>query len=93
MLPGNFSKEPSLFKKSLVSFIYNFTDCAKGCRWKSKNADILHITYTYTGAQPEMFQGRGDFVKLGDSDKRVVKNSRKNGTAGKNFEVFYLRCS
>ena len=44
------------------------------------------------GAQQEIFQGRG-FVKLGHSDKRVVKNSGKNGPAGKIFEVFPLRYS
>ena len=37
-----------------------------------------------TGAQPETFQSRGGFVKLGHFDK----NSRKNSPAGKNFEVF-----
>ena len=29
------------------------------------------------GAQPEIFQSRGDFVKLGDFDKHFVKNARK----------------
>ena len=43
-------------------------------------------------AQPEIFQGRG-FVKLGHSDTGVVKNSRKNGSEGKTFEVFSLRYS
>ena len=40
ILSGNFGKEPSLFKKSSVSLIYNLTTCAKDCRWKSKNADM-----------------------------------------------------
>ena len=44
------------------------------------------------GVQPEIFQGRG-LVKLGHSDKRVVKNSRKDGPAGKSFEAFSLRYS
>ena len=43
MLPGNFGKERNLFKKSLVSLIYDFTVCAKDCRWKSKNADIFSV--------------------------------------------------
>ena len=43
MLPGNFGKEWSLFKKSLVSLKYDFTAWAKGCRWKSKNADIFSM--------------------------------------------------
>ena len=29
------------------------------------------------GAQPEIFQGRGGFGKLGDLDKHFVKNSMK----------------
>ena len=45
------------------------------------------------GAQPEIFQGRGGFVKLGHSDNRVVKNYRKNGPARKSFEFFSLRYS
>ena len=32
ILPINFGKERSLFKKSFVSLIYNFTACVKGCR-------------------------------------------------------------
>ena len=43
------------------------------------------------GAQPEIFQSRGGFVKLGHSDYRVVKNSRKKDPAGKSFEVLTLR--
>ena len=41
ILPGNFGKERRLFKQSSVSLIQDFTPYAKGCRWKSKNADIL----------------------------------------------------
>ena len=43
------------------------------------------------GAQPEIFQGRGDFVELGQFDKYFVKNTRKKGLAGKNFRVFSPR--
>ena len=43
-----------------------------------------------TGAQPEISQGRGGFMKLGHSDKHFVKNSRKKGPVGKNVEVFFL---
>ena len=38
-----------------------------------------------TGAQPEIFQGRGGFVELGRFDKLFVKNTRKKGPAGKIF--------
>ena len=39
----------------------------------------LQITFqsVITGVQPEIFQGRGGFVKLEHSDKHFVKNSRK----------------
>ena len=43
-----------------------------------------------TGAQPEIFQGRGGLVKLGHFDKHFVKNSRKKGPAGKISEFFLL---
>ena len=43
-----------------------------------------------TGAQPELFQGRRGVVKLGHFDKHFVKNSRKNGPAGKISEFFLL---
>ena len=36
-----------------------------------------------TGARPEIFQGRGGFVKLGHFNKHFVKNSRKKEPAGK----------
>ena len=45
------------------------------------------------GAQPEMFQGRGGFVKIGHFDKPFVKNSRKKGPAGEKFRVFPPRYS
>ena len=41
------------------------------------------------GAQPEIFQGRGGFMKLGHFDKQFFKKSRKKGPAGKNFGVFF----
>ena len=45
----------------------------------------------YTGAQPETFQDRGGFAELGHFDKIFVKNTRKKGSAGKNFEAFSPR--
>ena len=35
-----------------------------------------------TGAQPEIFQGRGGFAELGYFDKHFVKNTRKKGPVG-----------
>ena len=43
-----------------------------------------------TGAQPEIFQGRGGFVKLAHFDKHFVKNSIKKGPEGKVSEFFLL---
>ena len=44
----------------------------------------------YTGAQPEIFQGRGDFVELGHFDKLFVKNTHKKGPQGKILELFLI---
>ena len=41
-----------------------------------------------TGAQPEIFQGRGGLVELGHFDKHFVKNTKKKGSAGKYLGVF-----
>ena len=46
-----------------------------------------------TGVQPEIFQDRGGFVKLGHFDKHFVKNSRKKGSTGENFGDFSTRYS
>ena len=53
--------------------------------------DMCSISYRHT--TKKIFQSRGGFVKLGYSDKHFVKNSRKKGPTGKNFEVFSLRYS
>ena len=51
---------------------------------------FYHGGYSSSGAQPDIFQGRGGFVKLGHFDKHFVKNSRKKGPAGKISEFFLL---
>ena len=38
-----------------------------------------------SGAQPEIFQGRGGLLGLGHFYKLFVKNTRKKGPAGKNL--------
>ena len=43
-----------------------------------------------TGAQPEIFQGRGGFVKLGHFDKHFIKKSRKTAPQGKILEFSHL---
>ena len=50
-------------------------------------ACVLFLSFS-SGAQPEIFQGRGSFAKLGHFDKHFVKNSRKIGPAGKISEFF-----
>ena len=43
----------------------------------NRNSNII------SGAQPDIFQGKAGFVKLGHSNKEFVKNSRKKSPAGK----------
>ena len=53
----------------------------------------LFLTKTkniYAGEQPEIFQGRGGFVKLGHFDKYFNKKSRKKAPQGKCLEFFLL---
>ena len=46
-----------------------------------------------SGAQPDVFQGREDFVKLVHFDKDFLKNSRRKNPAGENSGVFSPRHS
>ena len=64
---------------------------------KMKISYIILVTFSVlllifddplSGAQPEIFQGRGGFVKLGHLDKPFVKNIRKKD--GKILEFFLL---
>ena len=43
-----------------------------------------------TGAQPEISQGRGGFVKLEHFDKHFIKKSRKTAPQGKILEFSHL---
>ena len=43
------------------------------------------------GAQPKLFQDRGGFVELADYNKLFIKNTRKKGSAGKDFRAFSPR--
>ena len=45
---------------------------------------------TYIGAQPEVFQGRGGFVRLGHFHKHFIKKSRKKAPQGSILEFFLL---
>ena len=44
----------------------------------------------FAGAQPEIFLGRGGFVKLGHFDKHFLKKSRKKAPQRKILEFFLL---
>ena len=61
----------------------------------AKNSFVVEITFKYTvpGTQPEIFQGREVFVEFGHFDKHFIKNTRKEGQAGKNFGIFFPRYS
>ena len=59
--------------------------------WKSINLSYeLPLT---SGAQPETFQGRGGFVKLGHFDEHFIKKSRKKAQEVRILEFFSLRYS
>ena len=45
---------------------------------------------TKSGAQPEIFQGRGGFVELGHFDKLFVKNTKRKVSLRKLLELFLL---
>ena len=46
--------------------------------------------HSFAGAQPEIFEGRGGFVKLGHFDKDFIKKSRKKTPQGNILEFFLL---
>ena len=52
---------------------------------------IYIFGYVYTGAQSEIFQGRGGLVGLGHFYKHFVKNTKKKDPAGQNLGVFSPR--
>ena len=52
---------------------------------------VIYI-HIYTGAQSEIFQGRGGFVELVHSDKLFTKTHKKD-SAGKHFGAFSPRYS
>ena len=59
------------------------------CPKKTKQFWQIQENSTWQSAQPEIFQGRRSFLKLGDFDKHFVKNTSKKIPAGKYFRVFW----
>ena len=55
-----------------------------------KNLDTKKAIPKDSDAQPEIFQGRGGFVKLGHFDKHFIKKLRKKAPQGKILEFFLL---
>ena len=72
-----------------------FTNIQK--QWNMLKISLYFKKFTYftgkSGAQPEIFQGKGGFVKLEDFDKHFIKKSRKKVPHEENFGVFSLRYS
>ena len=87
----NFPREFAVFQSLVTRFICNF-------EWKSivllfylVSFRILYITFRVeTSAHPEIFQGRGGFMKLGHFDKHFFKKSRKKAPQGNISEFFLL---
>ena len=54
---------------------------------------MLYMVFNkcFAGAQPEFFQGRGFFMKLGHFDEHFVKNTWKKSHAGKDSRDFSPR--
>ena len=44
----------------------------------------------HSGAQPEIFQGRGGFVELEHLDENFIKDTRKKSPPGNILELFIL---
>ena len=57
---------------------------------KYKKVKECHDIIKNPGVQPEIFEGRGGFVKLGHFDKHFIKKSRKKATQEKFLEFFLL---
>ena len=53
----------------------------------------IHIYHIYAGAQPEIVQGRGGFLKLGHFNKHFLKKPKIKSPAAENFGAFCPRYS
>ena len=49
----------------------------------ASRGEIFNEVKHNSGAQPEIFQGRGGFVELGHFNKHFLKNTRKKVLPGK----------
>ena len=55
-----------------------------------KYATVYTLCMYTPGTQPEIFQGRGGFLKLRHFDKHFIKKVKKKGPLGKTLEFFLL---
>ena len=80
-------------------FFFNFSFWLySGIGWNRSNSTNFLNNYfiwsdTKSGVEPELFQGKGDFMELEYFGKHFVKNTRNKGPAEKNVGVFSPRYS
>ena len=86
LLKLNITVFPFLLKmNSLHEYFFNiFSVLSEQLRLEQ----FLVVCYYQTGAQPEIFQGRGGLVEFGHFNKYFVKNTRKKSLARKDFCFF-----
>ena len=96
--PENYKNYYYIIKLKLL--LYYFGVKFKGCyRFKGPHRVIISLMrarrvsisssiYIFTGAQPEIFQGRGGFAELVHFIKNFVKNTRKMAPQGNCWSLF-----
>ena len=62
----------------------------KGVTFLSLFGTWTLVLFPHAGAQPEIFQGRGGFVELGQFDKDLVKNTKKKAPQGNILKIYDL---
>ena len=68
-------------------------DFCRYCKYSSNEQESDCLYHIYAGAQPEIVQGRGGFLKLEHFDKYFLKKSRIKSPTAENFGAFCPRYS
>ena len=68
-------------------------DFCRCCQYSSSEQKSDCLYHIYAGAQPEIIQGKGGFLKLWQFDKHFLKKSRMKGPAAEHFGAFCPRYS
>ena len=68
-------------------------DFCRYCQYSSSEQKSDCLYHIYAGAQPEIVQGRGGFLKLGHFDKHFLKKPKIKSPAAENFGAFCPRYS